>query len=88
MTEEITNAAASGAMPAPSPSAVAAAFEEKPKAAAPDQSPAKELAPAEAAPTLQERARSLVDGYAHALATNSPRTQAELSQMKALFDLE
>lgn len=38
--------------------------------------------------TAHDRARELVDGYAHALATNSPRTQAELAELKALLDVE
>lgn len=34
-----------------------------------------------------DRARALVDGYQHALATNSPRTVAELAELKALLDV-
>jgi hypothetical protein len=36
-------------------------------------------------PTLKDRAAALIEGYAHALATNSPRTVAELEELKALL---
>ena len=46
-------------------------------------------APAPAAePSAAERAKALVDGYSHALATNSPRTETELAEMKALLGVD
>lgn len=45
------------------------------------------IAPADQ-PSVRERARALVDGYQHALATNSPRTVAELAELKALLDID
>jgi hypothetical protein len=36
-------------------------------------------------PTMAERAHALIEGYTHALETNSPRTKAELAEMRALL---
>jgi hypothetical protein len=44
------------------------------------------LASAEAIdPSLKDRAQALIAAYEHALSTNSPRTQAELAEMKELL---
>lgn len=44
-------------------------------------------ATAQSEPSAAERAKSLVDGYTHALATNSPRTVGELAEIKALLGI-
>lgn len=36
-------------------------------------------------PSLKDRADALIAAYEHALLTNSPRTAAELAEMKALL---
>lgn len=41
--------------------------------------------PAEPVLTREERVQVLIEGYAHALQTNSPRTAAELAEMRELL---
>lgn len=49
------------------------------------QTALEKSAEAEAAAAHETRAKRLIDGYAHALHHGSPRTDAELAEIKALL---
>lgn len=59
----------------------------KPAAQAPDDAPEQTAARVEEPePTREERVAALLKSYEHAMNSNSPRTTAELAEIKALIE--
>jgi hypothetical protein len=50
------------------------------------KTPAQVAAEAEANEPREDKIRRLIEGYEHGLASNAPRTSAELAELKALLE--
>lgn len=47
-----------------------------------------QIEPQAAEPSREDRVKALIDGYTHGMASNAPRTTAELAEIKSLLGVE